>query len=51
MDESIINNLPQQGSQKSRKRSGLESDPGTKKKTDLQKHWDKNNKSYQSKER
>ncbi|MFW6029259.1 MAG: hypothetical protein ACOCRO_03295 [Halanaerobiales bacterium] len=47
MDE---NRIPQQGSQKSRNRSGLETDPGTKT-TDLKKHWDKRNKSYQSKNR
>jgi hypothetical protein len=42
-------NLPQQGSQKSRNRSGLENDPGSKR-TKLKKHWNKNNKSYDSKE-
>lgn len=35
--------IPQQGSQKSRKRSGLMNDPGTKT-TDFKKHWNKNSK-------
>lgn len=50
MDEKSMQDLPQQGSQKSRNRSGLESDQGSNK-TDLKKHWNKNNKNYQSKQR
>ncbi|MDF2614859.1 MAG: hypothetical protein K0S71_2645 [Clostridia bacterium] len=36
-DENRLN-IPQQGSQKSRKKSGLDKDPGTKE-TDFKKHW------------
>jgi len=39
-DEGKIN-IPQQGSQKSRKKSGIDKDPGTKE-TDFKKHWNKN---------
>ncbi|SFR75331.1 hypothetical protein [Anaeromicropila populeti] len=41
MDDAIKKSLPQQGSQKSRDRSGLESDPGTKN-TEFKKHWHQN---------
>ncbi|MDA3734225.1 hypothetical protein PBV87_22380 [Niameybacter massiliensis] len=41
MDEAIKKNIPQQGSQKSRKHSGLENDPGTQT-TAFKKHWNKN---------
>ncbi|WP_171903834.1 hypothetical protein [Cellulosilyticum sp. I15G10I2] len=41
MDEVTKQNIPQQGSQKSRERSGLEKDPGTQT-TDFKKHWNKN---------
>lgn len=41
MDEVTKKEIPQQGSQKSRKRSGLQKDSGTKA-TDFKKHWNKN---------
>ncbi|TCK98806.1 hypothetical protein EDC19_1245 [Natranaerovirga hydrolytica] len=51
MNESTFNSLPQQGSQKNRNKKGLQQDPGIDEKTDLKKHFNKNNKSYQSKEK
>lgn len=41
MDEATKQNIPQQGSQKSRNKGGLEKDPGTQT-TDFKKHWNKN---------
>ncbi|HEX3021415.1 MAG TPA: hypothetical protein VHQ24_07985 [Lachnospiraceae bacterium] len=46
MDDAIKKSLPQQGSQKSRDKGGLESDPGTKK-TELKKHWKQNTKKHE----
>lgn len=43
MGEATKFDIPQQGSQKSRNKSGLEKDPGTKA-TDFKKHWNKNSK-------
>ncbi|MDF2879263.1 MAG: hypothetical protein K0S30_2359 [Clostridia bacterium] len=43
MDEVTKQNISQQGSQKSRSKSGLEKDPGTKD-TNFKKHWNKNEK-------
>lgn len=43
MDEVTKKLIPQQGSQKSRAKSGLENDPGTQT-TDFKKHWNKNSK-------
>ncbi len=43
MDEVTKKAIPQQGSQKSRCKGGLEKDPGTSK-TDFKKHWNQNTK-------
>ena len=43
MDEVTKKLVPQQGSQKSRSKGGLEVDPGTKA-TDFEKHWNHNTK-------
>lgn len=43
MDEVTKKSIPQQGSQKSRCKGGLEKDPGTQK-TDFKKHWNQNTK-------
>ena len=43
MDQADKLNIPQQGSQKSRNKGGLQEDPGTKE-TDFKKHWNKNQK-------
>lgn len=43
MDEVIRKTIPQQGSQKSRNKGGLQEDPGTQT-TAFKKHWNKNEK-------